>query len=157
MKTIAQEIAELRGMTVPPLVKRYRRLWGREPKVKNRTWLWKRCAWKVQEQRLGGLSKVAKRRLEELIAEIDLPIGERQSTVTGALRGRVRAEDHKAGTVFARVWKGREVRTVAVEGGYEWDGVVYRSLSAVAKAVTSSHWNGRLFFGLTNRRRSKSR
>ena len=122
MKTIAEEIAELRGMMVPTLVERYRKLWGREPKVKNRTWLWKRCAWKVQEQRLGGLSTVAKRRLEELIAEIDLPIGERQQTVTGALPSPTRAPQHQVGTVFSRTWKGREVRTVAVEGGYEYEG-----------------------------------
>ena len=152
MKSISQEIAELREMNAPKLVERYRELHGREPRVKNRTWLWKRCAWKVQEQRLGGLSTVAKRRLEELIAEIDLPIGERQQTVTGALSSPTRAPQHQVGTVFSRTWKGREVRTVAVEGGYEYDGAVYRSLSAVAKAITGSHWNGRLFFGLTERK-----
>ncbi len=132
---------------------RYRKLHGREPKVRNRTWLWKRCAWKVQEQRLGGLSTVAKRRLEELISEIDLPLGERQQTVTGALRSPTRAQQHRVGTVFTRTWKGREVRTVAVDGGYEYEGAVYRSLSAVAKAVTGSHWNGRLFFNLTTRKK----
>ena len=124
MKTIAQEIAELRGMTVAELKERYRVLYGREPRVKNRTWLWKRCAWKVQEQRLGGLSTLAKRRLEELIAEIDLPIGERQRTVTGALRSPTRAVKNHVGTVFTRTWKGREVRTVAVDGGYEYEGVL---------------------------------
>ena len=50
MKTIAQEIAALREMTVAELKERYRELHGREPRVKNRDWLWKRCAWKVQEQ-----------------------------------------------------------------------------------------------------------
>ena len=153
MKTIAQEIAELREMAVQALVERYRKLWGREPKVRNRTWLWKRCAWKVQEARLGGLSTVAKRRLEELIAEIDLPIGDRQRTVTGELRSPTRAPQHQVGTVFTRTWKGRDIRTVTVEGGYEYEGAVYRSLSAVAKAVTGSHWNGRLFFNLTTRKK----
>ena len=38
--------------------------------------------------------------------------------------------------------------------GFEYDGEVYRSLSAVAKAVTGSHWNGHLFFGLTTQTRS---
>ncbi len=36
------------------------------------------------------------------------------------------------GTTFSRTWKGCEVRTVAVEGGYEYEGVVYKSLSADA-------------------------
>ena len=152
-RTIAQEIDELRGLGVPALVKRYETLFGKPPRCRNREHLWKRCAWKVPEQRLGGLSKVAKRHLEELIAEIDLPLGEHQTTVTGALCSRTRGKQHQAGTVFTRAWRGREIRTVATEGGYEYDGVVYRSLSAVAKAVTSSHWNGRLFFNLTTRKK----
>ena len=139
-------------MKVPELIERYRELYGRPPRVKRREHLWKRCAWKLQEQRFGGLSTVAKRRLEELIAEIDLPLGEQQWTVSGHLNGHVRPADHKVGTVFTRTWHGREVRSVAVEGGYECDGVVYRSLSAVAKAVTGSHWSGRRFFGLTQRK-----
>ncbi len=70
------------------------------------------------------------------------------------MRGRVtRPGDPPLGTTLTRVWKGHEVRATAVEGGWEHDDVVYRSLSAVAKAVTGSHWNGRLFFGLKSRRR----
>ena len=152
-RTIAQEIDELRGLDVPALVKRYETLFGKPPRCRNREHLWKRIAWKVQEQRLGGLSNVAKRRLEELITEIDLPIGDGQRTVTGALCSRTPAPQHQVGTVFTRTWKGREVRTVAVDGGYEYEGAVYRSLSVVAKAVTGSHWNGRLFFNLTTRKK----
>jgi len=43
-----------------------------------------------------------------------------------------------------------------LEDGFEWDGVVYRSLSAVAKAVTGSRWSGHLFFGLKKRKRAKA-
>jgi hypothetical protein len=32
--------------------------------------------------------------------------------------------------------------------GFEYDGRVYASLSAVAKAITGTHWNGPRFFGL---------
>ena len=48
-----------------------------------------------------------------------------------------------------------EIRAISVDDGYEWDGTVYRSLTAVANAVTGSHWNGRLFFGLTKRRKTR--
>jgi len=41
-----------------------------------------------------------------------------------------------------------------LDGGFEYGGVVYKSLSAVAKAVTGAHWNGRLFFGLIRRRKA---
>ncbi len=140
-------------MKVPELLTRYEALFGKPPRTKHRAWLWKRIAWKVQERRFGGLSEVAKRRLEELISEIDLPLGERQRTDTGAPCGDSGATQHKVGTVFTRTWRGREVRARRVEGGYESEGVVYRSLSALAKAITGSHWNGRLFFGLTKRKR----
>ena len=58
------------------------------------------------------------------------------------------------GTVLTREYHGQEIRVVALEDGqFEYDGQVFTSLSAVAKAVTGTKWNGRLFFGLTKRRR----
>ena len=152
MKSIPQEIAALRSMAVPELVTRYDAVYGKPPRVKHREHLWRRIAWKIQEQRFGGLSEVAKRRLNELIAELELPRGQR--TVNGKV-ARSRPADPPLGSTLTRVWKGQEVRTTAVEGGWEHDGVVHRSLSAVAKAVTGSHWNGRLFFGLKSRSRAR--
>ena len=57
------------------------------------------------------------------------------------------------GTVLSREYHGREIRVVTLPDGFEWDGQHYGSLSAVARAVTGSKWNGRLFFGLTTRKR----
>ena len=153
MKDVKQEIARMRRMTVPELIDQYEKLFGKPPRCKSREHLWKRCVWRTQEQHYGGLSQAAKARLEELISEIDLPTDERQRTVTGRLRGTVHAREHKAGTVFSRPYKGREIRAQALEGGnFEYDGNVYTSLSAIAKKVTGTRWNGRLFFGLTKRR-----
>ena len=53
-KTITDEIQELHEMAVPELVDRYEALFGKPPRVKHRDWLWRRCAWKLQEQRFGG-------------------------------------------------------------------------------------------------------
>ncbi len=151
MKSIPEEIAELRALDAAALVVRYEVLFGRPPRVKHREYLWKRCAWKVQEQRLGGLSGAAQRRLEELIAEIDLPIAERARTVTGRVCGKVSSEP-SSGTTLVREWRGQRVEVRVLDDGFEWGGVRYRSLSAVAKAVTGSHWNGKLFFGLRARK-----
>jgi hypothetical protein len=152
MTNIINDIAELRALAVPELVVRYREAFGREPRVKHAAYLWKRVAWKLQERRLGGLSKVAKARLETLIAEIDLPLG---ATATAATRQADAANTRTptAGTVLVRMWHGREIRVQVLDDGrFEYSGITYRSLSAVAKAVTGSHWNGRLFFGLTGKR-----
>lgn len=148
MKPISEEIAALRAMNVAALVERYVAVFGRLPRCKQPTWLRKRIAWRIQEQRFGGLSKRAVARLEELMAEIDLDLG-------GA-RGRIKDGRAGGGTVLGttvtRIWKGREIRAASVDGGWEHDGTVYRSLSAVARHVTGAHWNGRLFFQITKRR-----
>lgn len=147
MKPISEELAELRALRVPELVERYVAVFGRLPRCKQPTWLFKKIAWRIQEQRFGGLSKRAQERLEELIAEIDIDLG--------AERARVKAPARNGtvlGATVSRVWKGRTVFATSVDGGWEHEGAVYRSLSAVAKHVTGSHWNGRLFFQLTKRR-----
>lgn len=151
---ILEEVAALRSLDVPRLVERYEALFGRSPRVKHKDWLWKRIAWKLEEQRLGGLSAVARARLEELIAEIDLPLGERASPPPPRPSPPA-PESPTPGTILTRVWHAREIRVRALESGFEWEGTNYRSLSAVARAVTGAHWNGRLFFGLTKRSRPR--
>lgn len=151
MRSIAAEIETLRAAPVADLVARYAEVYGRPPRVKHREWLWKRIAWKIQERRYGGLSEVAKRRLKELIADIDLPLEDRSRTVTGALRRPAGQTAPALGTVIVREWRGQEIRVTVVTDGFDWEGRVYRSLSAVARAVTGTKWNGRLFFGLSKR------
>ena len=81
MKSIPQVIQELRAMPVVELAARYEELFGRPPRNKNRQHLWRRCAWKEQERRLGGLSGAAKKRLDELASDLDLPLGARRGQV----------------------------------------------------------------------------
>ena len=52
------------------------------------------------------------------------------------------------GTVLTRTYRDRVIQVTVLPKGFEWEGQMYRSLSAVAKAVTGAHWNGHLFFGL---------
>ena len=52
------------------------------------------------------------------------------------------------GTRFVRIWKDRRYEVLAHENGFEYDGRMFRSLSAVAREITGTRWNGRLFFGL---------
>ncbi len=74
VKSIAEEIAALRGLPVRDLVVRYKAVYGKPARVKHREHLWRRIAWKIQERAFGGLSGAAKRKLDELIAEIDIPL-----------------------------------------------------------------------------------
>jgi hypothetical protein len=156
MTEITQEIAELRKLSVEDLREKYVAVWGKEPRVRHsKEWLWKRIAWKLQEERFGGLSALAKRRLEELISEIKLPTTEAQRTVAGKLKPGARPNGQALGSTLVREWRGQQLQVRVVDGGFEWNGVVYKSLSAVAHAVTGAHWNGKLFFGLTTRKKAE--
>jgi hypothetical protein len=53
------------------------------------------------------------------------------------------------GTILSRDYKGRRISVEVRETGFDYDGKIYRSLSAVAQAVTGTKWNGFLFWGLT--------
>jgi hypothetical protein len=57
----------------------------------------------------------------------------------------------RPGTILTRRYKGRTLQVEVLEQGLAYDGQVYRSLSAVAKAITGSHCSGHFFFGLTQK------
>jgi hypothetical protein len=104
--------------------------------------LFRRLAFKIQEQRMGGLSGTARKRLDELASTIELipPAPAKNGLAPG--------------TVITREWRGTTVRVVVMDDGrFDYAGVAYRSLSAIANAVTGSRWNGRAWFGLTERKR----
>jgi len=144
-ETVATRIARLAQMSTADLRREWQAVMGEEPRSYNRQWMYKRLCWHLQVQEHGGLSKRAKERLEELLplAPQWLPMPRSfkpavpQATVTKELQ---------PGTVITRVYKGRTLVVTVREDGFEFDGVVYPSLTAVAKAVTGSHWNGHLFF-----------
>ena len=152
-EALSKAIMELGQMKIPQLVTRYKEIYGKPPRIKNRGWIWKRIALKIEEERFGGLSQLARRHLEKLISEIKLPLGEDRRTVTGAPKEERKPGDPPVGTTLIRKWHGRQIQVRVMENGYEHDGTVYRSLSAIARAITGAHWNGRLFFGLVTRKR----
>ena len=153
MESVTQEIEKLRVMLVPELIERYEIEFGKPPRVKNRVWLWRRIAWKVQEKKFGGLSETAKHKLEELIRQIDIPLSEEQRTVSGTLKKRLKPGDPSVGTVLTREWHGKEISVKVVDGGYEYEGVIYNTLTEAVRGITGSHWNPKIFFNLIPRKR----
>jgi hypothetical protein len=152
MTTIADEVMELRTLPLADLLARYEAVFGNATRVKHREFLWKRIAWKLQGQRLGGLSAVAKDRLESLISEIDIPLDERSRSITGRLR--VSANKPVRATL-TKVWRGTLYTAVPMAGGFDVNGVLYRSLSAAAFGITGTRWNGNLFWGVTKARKAQ--
>ena len=156
----AQQVDELEAMSVAELRERYREVYGEPSRSGNRRWLVRRIAWRLQALEEGDLSERARRRASELARDQDLrvrpPRGlEVRRPVKGAalrtVSGTIVKRDGRVpmpGTVITREYKGTEHRVLVLEDGFEHNGTVYRSLSAVAHAITGSHWNGFHFFGL---------
>ena len=151
-------LAALEGMTARQLRDRYAEVFGEAARSNNRRWLLRRVAWRIQAQAEGGLSERARRRAEELARDEDLRLrpptdrgpglGAEVRTVSGRL---VRRDDRVPipGAVLVRSFKGADHRVTVLPHGFEYGGTTYRSLSAVAFAISGSHWNGFHFFGLT--------
>ncbi len=149
--TITEQVGRIPQLPVPELVAEFTRLFGHPPTCKNRIWLWRNVAWKLQELHYGGLSDAARARLEALVSEIVLPTAPPERTKRVPMPSRRNHDALAVGTVLSRHWHDRELRVTVVEAGFECEGRVFRSLSAVARHVTGAHWNGRAFFGLTER------
>ncbi|WP_084861271.1 DUF2924 domain-containing protein [Salibaculum halophilum] len=141
---IPARLAALKTATTPELKAQWRDLFDSEPPPFNRRYLESRLAYRIQELAYGGLKPETIRRLERLGEELDG--GDRK-------KSRVRADTMPiAGTRLIREWQGVEHVVTVTAVGFEWQGRPYKSLSAIARAITGTRWNGWLFFGLKNRR-----
>ena len=155
---VGKEVAALKRMTVPQLREKYREVFGDETRARHKAFLIKRIIWRLQAMAEGDLSERARRRAFELANDADLRLGppKAKPSVNGtagqAATDTVRLSGDSRlpmpGAVLAREYKGETVEVAVLPKGFRYDGQVYRSLSAVAKAITGTHWNGYHFFGL---------
>lgn len=160
MITIASQVAALDGLTVGQLHERYAEVFGERARSRHRQYLLRRIAWRLQANAEGGLSERAQRRAAELANEGDVRVTPPRAArspsppgdVTGAgvVRGAPLGDSRlpPPGTILEREYRGHRIRVLVAADGFEVAGRRYRSLSAVAKAVTGSHVNGFRFFGL---------
>ena len=149
------DIAALQRMSTSDLRRRYAEVFGDQPPTWNRGWMLKRLAWRLQALAEGGLSERARRRAQELANDADLRLNapEGKGAEIPAERTAVKplptpSDDRlpPPGTILTRPYKGQTVQVQILTSGFAYQGQVYPSLSAVAKAVTGSHTNGFLFF-----------
>lgn len=146
------ELATLRRMTVGWLREKYGELFGEVSRSGNRRYLLRKIAWRLQALREGGLSERARRRAMELADDADIrtrPPAGIADTSEGKTNVSAKKRLPPSGAVITREYKGRKMVVTVLGNGFEYDGNVYRSLTAVAEKVTGTHWNGYHFFGLT--------
>ena len=142
---IPARLAALKTMALRELKAEWRTLFGAEPPGYNRRYLESRLAYRIQELAYGGLKPETVARLEAL--------GQQFGGVNITLR-RVRRDEQRpiAGTRLIREYQGVEHAVTVTRDGFEWQGRPYRSLSAIARAITGTRWSGPLFFGLRSHR-----
>ena len=143
---IPARLAALKATSTPDLKAQWRELFDSEPPPFNRRYLESRLAYRIQELAYGGLKPETVKRLEALGEQLDG--GDR-------MKSRIRADlTPIVGTRLIREWKGVEHVVTVTADGFDWQGRPYKSLSAIARAITGTRWNGWVFFGLKNHRRS---
>lgn len=161
-ETVAIQIDALAHMSPAQLRRVYAEVFGEPSRSNNRQWLVRRIAWRMQAKAQGGLSERARARAAELARDEDLRLrpptdrgpglGAALRTVSGKVVSRTDQRVPVPGSVLIRPYRGQDHRVTVLTNGFEHDGALYRSLSAVAHAITGSHWNGYHFFGLTRPR-----
>jgi hypothetical protein len=152
--SIENELRRLQRAAITQVTARFTELFGHEPGSTHRNHLVRRIAWKLQADKLGDISAEAVARAAELAHAVQL-----SGSTGGARARRIRRTKHNQsdprlpvpGTELGREYRGRVVSVAVLKNGYEYKGELYRSLSAVARAITGTPWNGLVFFGLAKR------
>jgi hypothetical protein len=160
---LVRAIEEVRRLTVAALKIKYREVVGEEARSSSKQFLFRRIAWQLQVIAEGDVSERACHRAAEIAEDTDLRTGARKGfwswpaeAKTAVPRSRSRPPRDwrlpQPGTLLSRPYQGREVVVKVLSEGFEYQARNYRSLSAIAREVTGTRWNGLLFFGLAERR-----
>jgi hypothetical protein len=141
---VLRRLAALQTATTSELKQQWHELFGKEPPPFNRPYLESRLTYRTQELAYGGLKLETVARLESL--------GDRLDGGNIVLR-RIRADDRPLpGTRLIREYQGIEHSVTVLVEGFAYEGRPYQSLSAIARAITGTQWNGWTFFGLNKQR-----
>ena len=138
-------LEQLEGMNRQELKEFWTERFGDEAPQLQATELFRRCtAWRLQEEKFGGLSTATKRRLRDLVDACKRDAEYRPSA----------SPKTQTGTILTREWKGRMHKVQVKPDGFQYNGTHYKGLSKIAREITGTRWSGPLFFGL---RKSKKK
>jgi hypothetical protein len=140
---VIKQVVALPDMKPTELRDMWRELFNNDPPTNNKTFLVKRLSYRIQELAYGGLSEATIKRLASIVRE------EAEGPKAPIMANGQRQKDQPLpGTRLIREWQGVEHLVTALEKGFEYQGQKFKSLSAVAREITGTQWNGPLFFGL---------
>jgi Protein of unknown function (DUF2924) len=154
------EIEQLRRATVRELQAKYLEIFGQPSRSHHKQFLFRRIAWRLQAIAHGELSERARQRAMAIAQDVDLRIkapahlvGVSPALMQPTLISRQRpGRDErlpKPGSLLQRKFKGQIVVVQVLVDGFQYQDRYYKSLSAIARQITGTRWNGYAFFGLT--------
>ena len=154
-ENLLTKIMNLKDASLEELKKKFAELFdGRPAPSNNKTYLWKKIAYKLQELEYGGLPTETQGKIQELIQKYD-PVNNKavrpeDTTQDQSKKPNLRRDKRLPipGTVITKEYKGIKLQVKILESGFEYNSKVYKTLTAIAKEVTGAHWNGYLFFNL---------
>jgi hypothetical protein len=161
---IEKEAATLRRMKVGQLQSKFSQVFGEPTKARNKQWLVKRILWRLQAILEGDISDRARQRAKDLANDADLrtsapkkPSSEPNldRSCTSVLEVSNDSRLPLPGALLVREHKGQTLQVRVLPKGFEFEGEIFKSLSAVAKKITGQHCNGFYFFKLSNSGGSK--
>jgi Protein of unknown function (DUF2924) len=138
--SVLSRLAALKTMSVNNLKVEWRSLFGSEAPNNSRSFLELRLSYRIQELAYGGPSRETSRLLDALADEIEGKPVRRTAIID--------PRKPMAGTRLVREWNGIEHTVTVLRDGFEFEGRKYKSLSAIARAITGARWNGWRFFGI---------
>ena len=137
MASLGEELTALATMPAPQLRAEWQRVWRTSPPTYGLDLMRRSVAYRLQEQRHGGLSTVTERELVRVAAKTGLIIANTKPDAT-----------LRPGTRLVRSWKGATYAVTVDNAGFVFAGQPYASLSAIAREITGVPWSGPRFFGL---------
>jgi hypothetical protein len=159
-QAIVEEMERLERVPVAQLRACYREVYGEETRSAHKPHLVRRIAWRLQMLAPGDLTERAQRRAREIAHDADLktqvPRGWAARAPAVETAGRRDRRLPVVGSVLRRRYRERTVEVQVLAEGFAYEGQRYASLSAVARAITGTRWNGLLLFGPTKHRKAKA-
>jgi hypothetical protein len=140
---VLSRLVALHAAPIATLKRQWLELYGKEPPPFSRSYITSRLAYRIQELAYGGLKPETRERL--------VALGEQLDGGNVVLR-RIRADSRPLpGTRLIREWQGVQHVVTVRQDDFEFEGRPYQSLSAIARHITGTRWNGWTFFGLRAR------
>ena len=131
---VREELLELQDMKLAQLKQKWLALYGTEAPNFGIQFLRRRLAYRIQELAYGGVTEPTLKK----IREVNVP-------PTRSYRKKLNL---RAGTIICRIWHRKRYDVTVLQNGFEWEGKLYPTLSAIAKKISGTNRNGLEFFGI---------